>query len=393
MTPPPIPTDASVRVLTPPGEGGISVLALWGPAAPEILARCVRARRDPRTLAPGRLAYGHVLDEAGRPLDEIVLAALPDARTPAYEINCHGGAAPTRAVLRRLTQLGARPADAPPRPAALAPLERDVAERLPHVWTPLGVQVLSDQLDGRLRRALRRLRDLPDPRRMADALEDLAASARFGLLLTAPPVVALAGAPNAGKSTLMNRLLRRERVLVYHQPGTTRDVVTEIASVHGIPVLLSDTAGIGPDTAPAPEPDVLAARMAWAETARARLVLVLFDASRPPTAPERELAGRLRPKAVFAANKIDLPGADPAPYEPLAGGPLLAVSAREGDGIDELLDAVARRLGGPPPYEGRPTIVCPAHADALERALEALRTEGPDAARALLDPLLAGPAT
>jgi tRNA modification GTPase len=336
---------------------------------------------------PGRLAYGHVLSADGTVLDEVILAAVGDV----LEINCHGGIVATAAVTRRLTELGASLSDGPDPlgPDGSGAVAAELAALLPRAWTELGVRVICEQLDGRLEAEIRRVAGLEDPAELAGALEGLARAARFGRRLTEPARVALAGPPNAGKSTLMNRLLATERVLVYHQPGTTRDVITELASLGGLPVLLSDTAGIpheglGRLDEVADTIDVLAAQAAWAEAARAELVLVVFDASSPPGEAERFFAGRMRGRAVFAANKTDAPGADAAAYERLAGPGVIGISALRGDGVDGLTAVVADRLTGGHSYDGGPVPLTGRQREAAEAAAD------PESARAALRGLLGG---
>lgn len=405
------------RVMTPPGEGGISVIRLSGPRAPHVLASCFRPRRASAAgLRPGEMAYGHIIEDSGAVLDEVIVAALrPVAGRDeiAFEINCHGGAVATAAVARRLEACGAAPSDEP-EPTWLpsdSPLARELSALLPRAWTPLAVRVICDQLAGRLAEALSGLSALADrPARLEEALRALLDTAALGQRLTAPAQVVIAGPPNAGKSTLMNRLLETERVLVYHQPGTTRDVVTELAAVEGLPILLSDTAGIAApllDRLGAPGPaaeaaaeeaaqeaadeaadeDVLAVlsvRAAWAEALRADLVLVVFDALRPPGEAEAFFAREVGARGLYAANKIDAAGADARPYETLAGRPVLPISAREGAGVDALKSAMAAALTGGFRYEGGPVILTLRQRAAVEEALHALLTRGADACLACL---------
>ncbi|MGB6918071.1 MAG: GTPase, partial [Phycisphaerae bacterium] len=235
-------------VLTPPGRGGIAVVRCLGPAAPETLAACFRPPgRAPDLPAVGRLAYGHFRDADGRPLDEIIL--YREAET-VFEVNCHGGPAAVEAVCRRLADLGLEKVD-PDRLLALegaGPIERDAERMLREARTPLAGRILLDQRNGALARAIERILKALAAGRSAEAGKELDALLErwwgCGRLLASPPRVAVAGPPNVGKSTLVNRLVGAERVITSATPGTTRDYVEADAAIEGLPVVLVDTAGL-----------------------------------------------------------------------------------------------------------------------------------------------------
>jgi tRNA modification GTPase len=158
---------------------------------------------------------------------------------------------------------------------------------------------------------------------------DLARSFRYGNLVRSGFSLAIVGPPNAGKSSLFNRLLQQDRAIVTEFPGTTRDLVSEMAEFSGIPVRLVDTAGIR-DTNEAIER--LGIERSFQAMADADLTIVVFDGTSPP---EGVLAEKAREQGRFllVANKSDLPGFK-------AGEDQIAVSALTGEGVNRLREAI-----------------------------------------------------
>ena len=165
----------------------------------------------------------------------------------------------------------------------------------------------------------------------------LAGSFAFGGLVRAGLTLAIVGRPNVGKSSLFNRLLEQDRAIVTDIPGTTRDVVSEVAAIHGIPVKLFDTAGIreGGELV-----ETLGIERSFQAMADADLTLVVVDLSLPVAEPDRQLMARARAQGrwILVGNKCDLPRL----AEPLEA--IEPVSALTGEGIDALRDAVFRAV-------------------------------------------------
>ncbi len=167
-----------------------------------------------------------------------------------------------------------------------------------------------------------------------DSVKALIASFAYGKLVHEGFTLAIVGRPNVGKSSLFNRLLEQDRAIVTDIPGTTRDLVSETASVEGIPVKFVDTAGIraGTDTV-----ESLGIERSYQAMADADLTVVVIDSSVPMEAADEALIGRARGKSLVVANKCDLAAAS-------LGMP---VSALTGEGISELrraiVDAIAPR--------------------------------------------------
>lgn len=290
------------RELSAGGAGAVRVLALEGPGAQAALARLAGGRipaADTFALVTLRGAGGAWLDEA------VVRVRGPEA----VELQVHGSPA---VVARLLEELGP-----PPQRGQGGSLEARAEERLARAESEAAARLLLDQAEGALRRALVELLSFEESARVARA-RALAARGRQAEALLVPRRVVLAGPVNAGKSTLFNLLVGRERVVVDARAGTTRDAVAERIQLGAYPVELLDTAGrralaggAGPEAEVERAGQVLADELART----ADLVLELVPPGARAPAP--------RPGLVLVASRTDegsppagLPGlsvhADPA---------------------------------------------------------------------------------
>ncbi len=367
------------------GRVSISVLRLSGPEAGAHLARLCG------NMPPPRRAVLRVLrDEAGEILDHAMVLWMPGPRSftgeDVVELHLHGGRAVLSAVSGALLRLGLRPADPGEfsKRAFLAGrldlLEAEAIADLVNAETEgqrrqalrqyAGAQsTLLDDWAGRLKRCLafqEALIDFPDedlPQNvereflqditaLLQEMDALADAAPQGERLRQGLVFAIVGAPNVGKSSLLNALARREIAIVSPVPGTTRDVLEVCVDLAGVPVTLIDTAGLR-ETADAVEAEGV--RRARARAASADLVLCVVDAARPAAALEG---------ALVIANKIDL---TPAPVG------AVGVSVLSGEGfaaLEALLGAEAERLT----FAGAaPVLTRARHVAALRDAVHALR--------------------
>ncbi len=330
-----------VVLLTPPGRGAIAVLHVCGEGSRSLVGSLFSGPIGERP-APGRIEAG------GEAMDEVMARSVEGfTGEEAVEISCHGGPAPVGRVMRALESRGARRAEAAElleRGVETGHLDRIRAEAwslLGGALTELAARVLADQAEGALSRAVEALESAADAER-------LLATSVLGTALASPRRVVLAGAPNAGKSTLFNALVRADRAIVSPEPGTTRDPVREVIAIEQVPLELVDTAGVG-------APLDLLGQLSEERTRRALegadLILFLFDAEAGARGDELRFLERLaNRRIVLLVNKADTgrkkPLLDAAP-----------VSARTGEGLEEARRLILRALEIRPRYEpGGPVV-------------------------------------
>lgn len=396
--------DTIAAVATPPGEGGIGIVRLSGPDALPILQRLFQPAR-PGAWRPFRMRFGRVRAADGAVVDEAlaVFMRAPHSFTAedAAEISCHGGPLVTSRVLALALAAGARPAEPGEftmRAFANGRIDLTQAEATLDVIqarTDAALVLAQAQLGGWLAAELQRIRELilpplayctalvdfpedeVEPLPVAEpleaaqgALEHLLASASQGMIYRQGARAALVGRPNAGKSSLLNALLRVDRAIVTPIPGTTRDTLEETASLCGIPVVLVDTAGITETADPVEQLGVARSRAALAA---ADVALLVIDASVPPDPADAEIAALVAGKpTIVVRNKSDLLPASALPPNE-AETRAVAVSARTGAGLDALAEAIASILLGGAPAGAERLVSNPRHRDALARANGHLR--------------------
>lgn len=386
--------DTIVAIATPPGRGGVGIVRLSGPEAGEIGARLFD-----RPLRDRRLVHGRIIDPAdGSLIDQALAVLMRQPRTytreDVVELQCHGGPIVLRRVLAAALALGARaaePGEFTLRAFLSGRLDLAQAEAVAatiSAQTDAAQRLAASGLEGDLSRRLTEPRaalvrilayisaraDFPDedvpaedlrPRLAAArrALAQLAASAATGAVYREGVRTAIIGRPNVGKSSLLNRLVRRERAIVTDIPGTTRDVIEETVSIDGVPLVLIDTAGINETSDPVERLGIERSRAALAQ---ADLVLLVLDGSRPLTSDDLALveAARAR-RAIAVVNKSDLPPAVDAGTLPV---PAVRVSARTGEGTEALVAAILACLG-----DDGATLAIEHAVTATSRQVDALR--------------------
>jgi len=365
---------ATASLLTAPARGGIAVIALSGPGAKEVLESVFRPRGA--TPAAGRLSLGWILRD-GEPVDEAVVAELNEGS--GYEINIHGGSRVARTVLAALRRQGADvspPGQIDPalaRPEARRPdlaITIEVLRALRQATTPLGASAVAGQWSGGISALAA---GEPD----ADALRDAAGTVTLMRRLLEPAEVVIAGPPNAGKSALANALAGRQASIVSDTPGTTRDWVRFRADAAGVPIWLTDTAGLW---APRGGIDAESVRRAWRRIESADLVICLCDPSRPADGNLQRI--EKLPNVLIVAGKCDL--------APPPAGCELSVSGRTMEGLAPLRRAIRRRLGFAGFDPTAPMAFTDRQGRLLHRAADALDAGNVAAARAALREMLTG---
>jgi tRNA modification GTPase len=413
--------DTIAAVSTPPGRGGIGIVRLSGPESPSIAAQLVRLRQ-PLEHARARLA--DVLDEnetsTGR-IDEAVVTffAAPNSYTgdDLVEIAAHGSPVVLDLLLRRGLALGARlaePGEFTQRAFLSGKLDLTQAEAvrdLIDAQTLTQARQAASQMGGALSRRVAPVKqslvelialleagidfgeddvDITPQQEIARRIDDLipplaALEASFarGRIVHDGLTLAIVGRPNAGKSSLFNRLVERDRAIVTATPGTTRDLVTERISLDGIPLELVDTAGLRDTLEEIEQLGIERSRQAIADAA---IVLVVLDATLPLNQEERGVLAAVHGRpALVAINKSDLAGngrGQSVLHTDLsaagdAGLCAVPTSALTGDGIPDLREKIlALATGGAAAEPGMLTNL------RQQQAVTAAQSALQDAARA-----------
>lgn len=413
---PPNVTDTIAALATARGRAALAVVRVSGPAAIPVVAACFQGH-DLATATSHTAHVGYVRSETGTPLDQVVATVFraPHSATgeDVVEVSCHGGDFAPVLILQRLLAAGARmaaPGEFTQRAFLHGKLDLAQAEAvadLIHASSSLAHRASVQHLQGRYSHQLQRLRAellelaafveleldfseedvaFADRTRLAGLLAeadrlltDLLGSYRLGSLLRDGVQVVIAGRPNAGKSTLLNALLGRERAIVSPLPGTTRDAIEAEAEIGGLLFRFVDTAGLR-DTADAIEAEGV--RRAQHAIDTADVLLYLFDRSTGLHPSEtaylaHQRATRPNLPVIVVGNKCDL--APAASLPDVSGWPLLPLSARQALDDFHALDALINTLvqtvtAGLTLIDASPVVMNQRHRQHLHRAQEALRS-------------------
>ncbi|MCI0743880.1 MAG: tRNA uridine-5-carboxymethylaminomethyl(34) synthesis GTPase MnmE [Verrucomicrobia subdivision 3 bacterium] len=385
--------DTIAAIATPLGEGGLAVIRLSGARAFQIVDQCFRPRgshsQSAQTAPSHTLHYGHIVRNSAAPstlqlfnsstdhptvIDEVLVAVMRGPRTftreDVVEITCHGGLLPAKAVLDTVLASGARlalPGEFTKRAFLNGRIDLAQAEAVAdviHSRTELALAAANEQLAGKLSQRINKLRDdllatlahveahidFPDEDIAPDTKDKLAARLESGIALMEELLrtadegqllrrgirAAIVGPPNAGKSSLLNQLLGRDRAIVSAIPGTTRDTIEETANVRGIPVVFVDTAGLREAR---DEIEIEGIKRSHQSLAQAELVLLVLDASEAFTPADEQFLSTVRGrKCIIVRNKIDLPARLTLPLA--ENIQVVDVSCLTGAGIERLKDTI-----------------------------------------------------
>ena len=394
--------DTIAAIATAPGRAGVGVIRVSGARLESFAAGLLGRLPQPRhaTRATFRDAWGAAID------DGIALYfPAPHSYTAedVLELQGHGGPVVLQMLLRRCFELGARlaePGEFTRRAflndkldLAQAEAVADVIEATTETAARGAVRSLQGEFSAAIHNLVAQLSELRalveatldfpeeelDPLDRADArgrlarlrtaLAETLERAKQGSLLRTGLHVVLAGQPNVGKSSLLNRLAGEDLAIVTALPGTTRDTVRQAVQIEGVPLHLVDTAGLRET---ADEVERLGIARTWSEIERADVLLLIVDAAAGVTAADEAIVARLpnRLPRVVVHNKIDLSGAAPR-VGTQGGATTVHLSAKTGAGIDLLRNHLLERAGWHPAEES-PFIARERHLVCLRRAAEQL---------------------
>ena len=384
--------DTIAAIATPPGVGAVGVIRISGPETVQVLARIFEPKGKKQLPLPShQVCYGTICDNGGQIIDEVMCTVMygPKSytREDVAEIYCHGGPSTVIGVLNIIYENGARPAEPgefTKRAFLNGRIDLSQAEavmELINAKTDLARRAVLRKLSGGLSRKIKRARDrilkwlahielsVDYPEHEEEAmnlamikaegmdllkvLNDLRATARLGdRIKTGVPTV-IVGKPNVGKSSLMNAILQEDRAIVTDLPGTTRDTLTESITMRGVPILLTDTAGIRKC---ADQVEQIGVERSVERAQSAELVLHVIDRSAPLTDEDFAVADLLEgQQKIIVLNKCDLkpwgpcpqpPGRELAPCTPdymgeqqtlaFTTSPSVEISSKTGEGLDKL---------------------------------------------------------
>ena len=410
--------DTIAAIATPIGESGIGIVRLSGKDALKIADKIFVSKdsKKPSSFRTYTTHYGWIVKSSklqapspkGEPetfVDEVILTVMRAPRSytkeDIVEINCHGGIVALRGALELVLEKGCRlaePGEFTRRAFLNGRIDLAQAEAVLDIIrakTDSALRVGIGQLKGALSGAIIRIReglldtlsvleasiDFPEEESGGRPLEEvsrkltsvqaqlsrLLESSKQGRILREGIHTVICGKPNAGKSSLLNALLRQERSIVTPVPGTTRDTIEEIIDIKGIPVRIVDTAGII-------EPRDLVEKKAIGRTRRsirsADLVILIFDGSRKLSGEDAALIKRLRRKQTIAViNKIDLKQRIEKDRILEKFGRVIEISARRSKNIHLLEDCLADCVWAGKVGSSEPLLISNArHIEALRGA-------------------------
>lgn len=418
-----ITSDTICAICTAAGRGAIAVLRLSGADAIGIADKRFRPMAGAKKLsdqAARTLHYGTIVDETGAAIDDVVVSLFraPHSYTgeDTVEVSCHGSTLVQRRILQTLIDAGARmagPGEFTKRAFVNGKMDLSQAEAVADMIaadSEAARRVAFSQMRGGFSHQLADLREklihfaslveleldfseedveFADRRELTQLTDEilmvvtrLADSFRLGNAIKEGVATAIVGAPNVGKSTLLNALLNEERAIVSDIKGTTRDTIEEKLSIGDLTFRLIDTAGIR-DTEDVIEAEGV--RRSKEAAKKAQVVVLMVDATQGEEAAAREasdiktvMKGEAQ-SLIVALNKADACEADPSSWvsedwrRKVGASDVVVMSARDGRGVDELKEAMVRCVSEGSDVCGEDVIVTNArHYEALVTAREAL---------------------
>lgn len=402
--------DTICGIATPLGEGGISIIRVSGSDSLKVINKIFKGKNssDILDMKSYTMRYGYICDiDSKVEIDEVIISYMKGPRSftaeDVVEVNCHGGVVSTGRVLEEIIKAGARiaePGEFTKRAFLNGRIDLSQAEAVMDIIrakTDLSMKSAVMQSNGALSKEIGKLREYmlntlalieysvdfteddeePDetiPIRVQEqltvAIEDmkkLLEGANEGRIIRDGLKLAIIGKPNVGKSSLLNCLLKEKRAIVTDIPGTTRDIIEEFISLDGIPVKITDTAGIRETE---DEVEKIGVEKSREKIDEADLVVLMLDSSRPLEDEDREIIEKVKDKKyVVLMNKNDLEKKiSDEDIKELKN--IIYISAKTGFGIDELKKKVKDLFFNGEVDSESMIISNNRHKQALYRALE-----------------------
>lgn len=400
--------DTIAAIATAPGEGGIGVVRISGEKSRAILEQIFSREKKEYDIIPRMMHYGFVRDNfSGELIDEVMAVYFKEPYSytaeDVVEIQCHGSMVSLRKILSLVLKNGARiaePGEFTKRAFLNGRLDLSQAEAvidLIRAKSDKSFDVALNQLEGNFSKEIRQIRaelmnslvnitvniDYPDEdieqltfenivsdlTSVRVKIEKMLQTSDTGRIMSEGLKISIIGKPNVGKSSLMNALLKETRAIVTSVPGTTRDTIEEMLTIRGIPVKLTDTAGIR-------ETEDLIEKIGIEKSKEAfnnaDLIIFMADRSRALDEEDFSILNHIRDKkAVVILNKTDLPSAfDSVEIEKhLPEACIIEASVANGDGIEELENVVENMVyGGEVKQSNSMMVTNVRHKNLLEEA-------------------------
>lgn len=389
-------------IATPPGMGAVGMIRVSGPEAFTRVSTCLHGQCDAAQIKERYAALTRIIDAKGSVLDEVLITCFHGPRSytgeDTVEIACHGGVLVMRRVLQRLLDVGILPAGAgefSQRAFLNGKMDLTQAEAvmdLISAQTDLAMRAAHEQLQGRLGDRSEAIRkeilgiaahveayiDFPEEDIDTDTgtalanrltsvqtmISQLLQTSEQGRILREGVRTVIFGSPNAGKSSLLNKMLGFERAIVSAIEGTTRDTVEEVLNLQGIPVRLIDTAGVRESDDTIEQQGVKRSRK---QLETADLILEVVDATQPQNSqlPAEDIGNRHH---ILVLNKSDLE--QHADWAEAQGVTISCVTEK---GLDDLVEKIGEELSmGAGEWGGHAVAINARHQACLKQAKQAL---------------------
>ncbi|NLB20084.1 MAG: tRNA uridine-5-carboxymethylaminomethyl(34) synthesis GTPase MnmE [Clostridium sp.] len=400
--------DTIAAISTAVGESGVSIIKLSGDQAKSIVSKIFMLKNNKSFMdqKPWTMAYGHINNFKQETIDEVIVSFFKGPKSftaeDVVEINCHGGRVPAEMVLNQVFLAGARPAEPgefTKRAFLNGRIDLSQAEAVIDIIqskTELSMKTALANSEGKLSKEVREIRnrilnllafievtvDFPEEdlefttgsevslklEILIKELKQLLKTAEEGKILREGLSIAIVGKPNVGKSSLLNALLNENRAIVTDIPGTTRDIIEEYLNIEGIPIRITDTAGIR-------ETDDIVEKLgvdrSKSKIQEADLIIFVLDRSRPLDQEDKDIITFIENrKSITLLNKTDLE--ERLNIDRKLLGENIEVSAINGFGMEELKRKIKELFFRGSIEVSDLMVTNRRHKEALMRALEKL---------------------